>query len=176
MPSTARTVYVSASPILGKGELRFPDRDISDLLDYTFDFSDFLRDAGSDTIQGTPTVSSSPADLMFSAQVNDTTTVTLDIGGGTLTSPQTDYAITAVIQTAAGRTIERTAYMTTTKLSVDTRTAQNSVVVAGPPGPAVAVSTSGLLTLTDADGIVWSFQGLAPGGIDYSSDFSTDYN
>jgi hypothetical protein len=152
MASQARTEFVTADPLPSAAELRWPDRDIADNLDYTADFTPFLSDAG-DTISAVE-ISSQPADLTITQKAQTQTSITRLIGGGTLTNPLTDYAITVVITTAGGLSIERTFWQRVTKLSPNTSYGTAISVVTGEPGRGISGTslsgTSLVITYTDA--------------------------
>jgi hypothetical protein len=76
-------------------------KDPSAVLDYTWNWAAWL---GSDTITGTPTITTQSG-LTKDSQSNTTTTVTAWLSGGTA---GTTYTVACRIVTTAGRTDERT--------------------------------------------------------------------
>lgn len=79
----------------------WPDKDPSDVLDYSIDWSSAL---GADTISSvTWTV---PSGLAMESQSNTTTAATIWLSGG---AAGTVYEVTCRIVTAGGREIERSA-------------------------------------------------------------------
>jgi hypothetical protein len=83
--------------------LRWPDKDPADVLDYAMDFADFLA-SPIDTIASV--VWTVPAGLTAGTQYNVSGVATVWLSAG---AAGTDYAITARVITAGGRTIERSA-------------------------------------------------------------------
>lgn len=72
-------------------------------LDYEFDWSDWLSDSSSDTISSATV--SVPSGIVKESESFTTTTVTVWLSGGTAGE---HYDVTCTINTAGGRTNERT--------------------------------------------------------------------
>ena len=81
----------------------FPTKDPQEKLDYQFDFSPWL---GADTISGSPTVTVTGATLSTPSPSSAAGIVTFWLTGGTA---GTTAIVTCTVNTAAGRTIERSA-------------------------------------------------------------------
>jgi hypothetical protein len=114
MTSASRTVYLvaqrGAPAIPGVATtvepLVWPAKSAADISDYTVDCTEFLADAGSDTItDGSVTISTAPTDLTFSNAVLTPTTLTWHFAAGTA---GVTYRVTIEFSTAGGLTEQRT--------------------------------------------------------------------
>lgn len=127
MPSTARTAYL---PIpqpsyinipgvpSGEVELTWPAKDPADTLDYTFDCTAWLNDAGGDTINAaTVTLTITPGDVTVASSSFTPTALTWFLTGGSLSNPIQFYQCRIGAQTVGGLQIGRTIYMPVMTLS-----------------------------------------------------------
>ncbi len=110
MSSARRTIVLPPAHLPSARELRWPDKDPGDTLDFNLDCSVFLADAGGDsivpsTIEANPT----PTDIDISAASCDGQRITWMIGDGVPSaSGATFYAVKVAFQTAGGLAVNRT--------------------------------------------------------------------
>lgn len=139
-PSAARLLTIAgferrprgASPAVAGTIAAWPPKDPADTLDYVYDISPALRGDDGDSITDldvtiTPTQA---GDLTLAASSVNGRTATLWLSGG---QSGTTYAVTLAIGTVAGRSFQRTAYLSVLDLSADPPLGTELVTETGEP-------------------------------------------
>jgi hypothetical protein len=162
------TVYLQSGGSNGM-TLRWNDRGLNSSVPLTFDASQFLADAGNDSIiASSVTISFSPVNPTNPAPASPLTigpvqatgtALTWQMTGGVLTNPVADYIFTIGFTTVGGIVWEENVWQRIWPLSPNNTYATDLIVIEGPQGPpgdsltgAFEIDQSGNATLTTESG------------------------
>jgi hypothetical protein len=133
------TVYLPAGGSNGI-ELRWNDRGLNSAIPCTFDASQFLADAGGDSIVASSvSITASPNTVTIGALQATGTALTWLMSGGVLTNPVADYAFLVNFTTVGGITVEETVWQRVWPMSPNQTFSTDLIIVQGPPGDAAQI-------------------------------------